>query len=107
MGKLNKLLDRHQPGKCAKGGRSSGFLSYNNENIKHVSWCLSNNIAISVVPNWETDKLWMLQIKIKGTINTDPVDYTDEAALIKMYEYYKYYHDKYNKDKIQNSVKSV
>lgn len=98
MGKLNKLLAFHQPGKSSKGGRSAGVIPYTTENIKHVSWCLDNNIGISVIPNWKSARSWMVQISIKSTVSTDPVDYTDEQALVKMYTYYKYYYDKYNEN---------
>tara|TARA_R100000664_G_C2708668_1_gene106259 strand:+ start:472 stop:777 length:306 start_codon:yes stop_codon:yes gene_type:complete len=100
MGKLNKLLHFHQPSKCRKGGRGAGYIPYTDENMKHIAWCLNNKISVSVVPNWDTARKWMVEIKIKNKVNTDPVDYTDEEALIKMYEYYKYYYDKYNENKI-------
>ena len=87
--------------KKPKYGRSPGKLSYEPENIKHVSWCMNNDISIAVCPDWnKSSNSWMLEIKIKGKVSTDPADYTDEEALRKMYEYYKYYYDKYNEDKI-------
>jgi hypothetical protein len=98
MGKLNKLLAFHQPGKTSKGGRNAGSIPYTFDDMKRVGWCLDNNIRVCVIPNWKTAKMWMVQITVKGAIRTDPVDYTDEQALIKMYEYYKYYYDKYNED---------
>jgi len=33
----------------------------------------------------------------KGGRGAGSIPYTDEEALIKMYEYYKYYYDKYEK----------
>ena len=87
--------------KRPKYGRSPGKLCYEPENIKHVSWCMNNGISIAVCPDWNrSSNSWMLEIKIKGKVSTDPADYTDEEALRKMYEYYKYYYDKYNEDKI-------
>ena len=100
MGKLSKYLAFHIPGKPSKGGRSPGSIPYTDENIKHASWCIDNGISISVVPNWDTAKKWMVEIKASKTINTDPMDYTDEEALIKMYEYYKYYYDKHYENKV-------
>jgi len=97
MGKLNKLLAFHQPSKCAKGGRGAGSIPYTDENMKHIAWCHSNGISIGVIPNWETSTSWNIDITLKGKVNKDPKDYTDEEALIKMYEYYKYYYDKYEK----------
>ena len=87
--------------KKPKYGRSPGTLMYAPENIKHVCWCMDNGISIAVSPDWnKSSNSWMLEIKIKGKVSTDPADYTDEEALRKMYEYYKYYYDKYNEDKI-------
>ena len=98
MGKLNKLLAFHQPGKNKKSGRSAGSIPYTDENMKHVAWCVRHGISIGLIPNWDTNKSWNIDITLKGNVNKDPVDYTDEQALIKMYEYYKYYYDKYNEN---------
>ena len=87
--------------KRPKYGRSPGKLSYEAENIKHVCWCMDNGISIAVGHDWDkSNNSWMLEIKIKGKVSTDPANYTDEEALRKMYEYYKYYYDKYNEYKI-------
>jgi|TARA_R110000823_G_C15632005_1_gene468810 hypothetical protein len=87
--------------KKPKYGRSTGKLTYEPENIKHVCWCMDNGISISVVPDWDKGLTsWMVSIKIKDTVSTDPADYTDEEALRKMYKYYEYYYNKYNENKI-------
>ena len=79
-------------------GRTPGFYSYTKENIKHASWCLKKNIKIAVVPNWEgASNEWKVELNINKKIHTDPKVYKDKEALAKMYEYYKYYYDKYNK----------
>jgi len=89
------------PVKKPKYGRSPGKLSYMPENIKHVSWCMDNGISIAIVPDWDkVHTSWMVEIKMKGKVNTDPADYSGEEALRKMYEYYEYYYNKYNEDKI-------
>jgi len=85
--------------KKPKYGRSPGTLMYMPENIKHVCWCMDNGISIAVSPNWKNSG-WMVEVKMKGEVNTDPAEYTDEEALRKMYEYYEYYYNKYNEDKI-------
>ena len=100
MGKLNKLLNFHQPGSCKKGSRKPGRIPYTAENMKHVIWCLDNGVFISLTPNWSTANSWNVDVKLKGVINTDPIDYTDEQALVKMYKYYEYYYNKYNENKI-------
>jgi hypothetical protein len=40
--------------------------------------------------------VWTIEIKLKGTVHEDPLRYDDKDALRKMYEYYKYYYNKYN-----------
>ena len=77
-------------------GRTPGFLSYTPENMKHVGWCLKKNIKIAVTPNWEgASNEWKIELNINKKIYTDPKVYKDKEALAKMYEYYKYYYDKY------------
>ena len=60
-----------------------------------MAWCIDNGISISEIPNWETTGKWMVSITIRGVTSTDPLNYSDENALRKMYEYYKYYYTKY------------
>ena len=40
--------------------------------------------------------LWQIDISINGKTHVDPKRY-DENVLDKVYEYYKYYYDKHNK----------
>ncbi len=79
-------------------GRSPGYHPYDSENMKHVGWCMRKSIKIAVVPNWDggSDE-WKLELNINNKIHTDPNVYTASEAHVKMYEYYKYYYDKYNK----------
>ena len=63
--------------------------------MKRVGWCMGKGISIAVVPNWKGNKFeWQVEIIINGKSNLDPKIYTGKEALIKMYEYYKYYYDK-------------
>ena len=81
-----------------KNGRSPGYLPYTKENIKHAGWCINKGIKIPVVPRWDGPSYeWKIEININGKIHFDPKIYEGEEALTKMYEYYKYYYDKYNK----------
>ena len=73
-------------------GRSPGFLTYTKQDIKHVCWCHKKNIKIAVIPNGAE---WNIEISLNGKIHLDPEKYTGYDALGKMYEYYKYYYDKY------------
>ena len=49
---------------------------------------------IAVVPGEMNDE-WLVELRINKKTHTDPKVYTDKEALKKMYEYYKYYYDKY------------
>ena len=75
-------------------GRSPGSYPYEREDLKRVDWCLSNNISIAVTPGEYNDD-WLLELRINGKTHIDPKVYTGEEAIKKMYEYYKYYYDKY------------
>jgi len=79
-------------------GRSPEVYNYSDEEIKIAGWCLSNNISVAVSPDWHGSlSEWMIEIKIKDNIHVDPTRYKKSDVLPKMYEYYKYYYDKYNK----------
>jgi len=79
-------------------GKSPGRYTYSNDDIKRVGWCLKNGISISVSPNWRGKiSTWIIEIKIKDNVHVDPTKYEKKEVLKKMYEYYKYYYDKYNK----------
>ena len=79
-------------------GKSPGRRTWSDEEMKIVGWCLTNNIFISCSPDFnESGHDWIIDIKIKNNIHQDPVRYEDETVLNKIYEYYKYYYDKYRK----------
>ena len=65
---------------------------------KMIQWCLDNSIAVCVVPDWDrSSEYWKIEIKINNKVHVDPTSYTVANVHKKMYEYYKYYYDKYNK----------
>ena len=71
---------------------------WDNNEMKIVGWCLNKNIKIGISPDWKHElNKWQIDISINGNIHTDPNRYDDEVVLNKLYEYYKYYYDKYNK----------
>ena len=77
-------------------GRKPKTRSWTPEEMKIVGWCLSNNISIGCMPDWKGgDTKWFIDIKINKNTYTDPNIYEDETVLNKIYEYYKYYYDKY------------
>ena len=77
-------------------GRSPGFLTYTNQDIKRIIWCIKKGIKIAVIPNWDggSDE-WRIELNINKKIHLDPKVYKDKEALAKMYEYAKYYYEKY------------
>ena len=75
-------------------GRSPGYHPHTREDLKRVGWCLDKNIKIAVVPNGTK---WQVEININKSIHLDSKTYSASEAYKKMYEYYKYYYDKHNK----------
>ena len=75
-------------------GKSPGFHNYTNADMKRVQWCLDRKIKIAVIPNGVS---WQVEITIGKSVNLDSTIYRAKEAYIKMYEYYKYYYDKHNK----------
>ena len=56
-------------------------------------WCMRNNIYISPIAIKEA--LWTIIIENKGSKNKDPNNYNKNYIWQKVYEYYKYYYNKY------------
>ena len=77
-------------------GRKPGAHTYTPQDIKHIIWCMKKGIKIAVIPYWEgSSNEWRIELNIKKKIHLDPTIYMANEAYIKMYEYYKYYYDKY------------
>jgi hypothetical protein len=78
-----------------KKNTASLYYAYTEENIKHAGWCLNKNIQVAVSPG-KTN--WKVEIRLNGgDWNRDPGVYNHDEAMEKMYNYYKYYYDKHNK----------
>jgi len=75
-------------------GKSPGYHVYTDEDMKRVQWCLDKKIKIAVIPNGSK---WQVELNINDKIHLDPEVRLANEAYKKMYEYYKYYYDKYNK----------
>ena len=77
-------------------GRNPGAHPYTPEDIKRVGWCMKKGIKIAIIPHWEgqSDE-WKIELNIDKKIHIDPKNYKADEAHEKMYEYYKYYYDKY------------
>ena len=84
--------------KFKKVSRSPGKSTIPTGYSKMIQWCLDNNIAVCVVPDWSrSSEYWKIEIKINNKVHVDPAVYTVANVHDKKYEYYKYYYDKYNK----------
>ena len=82
-----------------KVSRSPGPSNIPEGYSKMIQWCLDNNIAVCVVPDWSKSyEYWKIEIKINKKVHVDPAVYTVANVHDKKYEYYKYYYDKYNKN---------
>tara|TARA_X000001382_G_scaffold52993_2_gene36101 strand:- start:476 stop:730 length:255 start_codon:yes stop_codon:yes gene_type:complete len=75
-------------------GKSPGYHRYSDEDMKRVSWCMDNGIKAAVIPSGSK---WQIELSINKNIHLDPNIYEAAEAYKKMYEYYKYYYDKHNK----------
>ena len=74
---------------------ASLYYPYTREDMKRVNWCLEKNIEVAVSPG---NSKWKVEIRMnKGDWKRDPGVYEHDEAMEKLYEYYKYYYDKYNK----------
>ena len=80
--------------KKAAPGRRAGECSYTPEDMKRVSWCMNNGIKIAVIPSGTK---WQIELSLNKKIHLDSDIYEADKAYKKMYEYYKYYYDKHNK----------
>ena len=80
--------------KRAAKGKNPGTHSYTPEDMKRVQWCLDRKIKIAVIPNGVK---WQVELNINDNIHLDPEIREAGEAYKKMYEYYKYYYDKHNK----------
>ena len=78
----------------AKTGKSPGYHNYTNEDMKRVNWCMNKGIKVAVIPNGTK---WQIELNINDNIHLDPETREADEAYKKMYEYYKYYYDKHNK----------
>jgi len=76
--------------------KNAPVRTWDDSEMKIIGWCLNKKIEISIMPDWK-DQLnnWKIDIKINKKIHTDPNRYEDDKVLDKVYEYYKYYYEKY------------
>ena len=63
------------------------------EETEAYRWCINNGIYISPFANGEG--AWYVDITINGKTNRSPEVYGKVTIWIKLYEFYKYYYNKY------------
>ena len=78
-------------------GRAPESIPYTDDNMRHVAWCMNNNIVVGFSPIWDTEDQWQIDIQINAAVSVDPNTYSGDKVMAKVYEYYKYYYDKYEK----------
>ena len=58
-------------------------------------WCIREGIYIA--PRAKNDTAWYVVITNKGNVNATPDTFGKTEIWLKIFEYYKYYYDKYRK----------
>ena len=58
-------------------------------------WCIKEGIHIA--PRAKNDTAWYVVIKNKDKVNATPDTFGKTEIWLKIFEYYKYYYDKYRK----------
>tara|TARA_R110002074_G_scaffold152482_2_gene306844 strand:- start:3420 stop:3680 length:261 start_codon:yes stop_codon:yes gene_type:complete len=70
--------------------------SYSNDEFKAYHWCINNGIYISPFCK-ENFMSWYIDININGKINRSPKHYDSRELWEVIFNYYKYYYEKYAK----------
>ncbi len=65
------------------------------EELMAYRWCINNGILIS--PFATGNGTWHIDIQINKETNRSPDVYSKDTIWIKIYEFYKYYYNKYAK----------
>jgi len=63
------------------------------EEMVAYRWCINNGIYISPFANGEG--AWYIEIKLNNKVSRSPQAYGGVTIWIKLYEFYKYYYNKY------------
>jgi hypothetical protein len=67
------------------------------ENYKAHMWCFKNNIFITPRETGYKERKWFLEIQLGSKTFTSPESYGPGDIWEKMYEFYRYYYNKYEK----------
>ena len=72
-----------------------GDAPYKDESWIPYRWCVRNNIAIAA--NAKNNSAWHIDITQNGKTTSSPESYGKNEVWQKIFEYSKYYYDKYRK----------
>ena len=86
----------------SRGSDKMGKYNPTPEETKALRWCWKNNIRISPLCVGY-GKSWKIDIIINNKSFKSPESYPKIKCWKKMYEFYKYYYDKHNKDSVTKS----
>jgi|TARA_R100000781_G_scaffold591_1_gene1048 hypothetical protein len=70
-----------------------GYYMPTTEETIAYRWCINNGIYISPFANGEG--AWYIDIKLNNKVSRSPDTYGGVTIWIKLYEFYKYYYNKY------------
>ena len=70
-----------------------GYYMPTTEETAAYRWCINNGIYISPFANGEG--AWYIEIKLNNKVSRSPDVYGGVTIWIKLYEFYKYYYNKY------------
>ena len=70
-----------------------GYYMPNKIEMEAYRWCINNGIYISPYANREG--AWYIEIKLNNRISRSPEVYGPVSIWIKLFEFYKYYYNKY------------
>jgi len=69
-------------------------ISYDKKDFEAYRWCINNGIYISPYCK-ENFVSWYIDIEINGKLNRSPKFFNERELWEKIFEYYKYYYNKY------------
>ena len=72
------------------------IYSYDKKDFEAYRWCINNGIYISPYCK-ENFVSWYIDIEINGRVNRSPKFFNEKELWEKIFEYYKYYYEKYEK----------
>lgn len=69
--------------------------SFTDDDMKAVSWCLSNRISVGLLATGINTNRYYVEINNKGNVSHNGNPYTYDEAQELLYSYYNYYYKKY------------